>query len=366
MKLTFNKYLLLLCSALLMLSSCKNLQKTQKTNQAPSTTIPTTNLQELKDGKTVEYMTEAAGEVLILKDELEPFFEELGNLELEIRLMDSFKENDRAANIQQFKDQMAASVQEWQEEELAFVKEIFEEAYVLCSQITPELFPENLQLILTDGTEENNAFYTRDAAIIIPRPTMQRMNNEKGRERFLQTMVHEVFHVYSRLNPEKQRKLYEMIGYDRIENLDIGSMLQKRKLTNPDGVDYRFKINVVKPNGDAVPTVLMIYSKHPEFTPENGSFFQYLAYDLFEIEKTKEGDWRVKEGDNPTAIPINKVSGFREQVGNNTDYIIHPDEILADNVAILAMSKKTGKLPSRVDEEGRELLEKVERILKEK
>ncbi|MGB1241279.1 MAG: hypothetical protein ACPG49_02085 [Chitinophagales bacterium] len=240
MKVIFNThYLLFFCSIFFIISSCKNLQKTQKTP------IPSSlNLQKLKDGKTVEYMTEEAGEVLILKDELEPFFEELGDLELEIRLMDNFKENDRAANIQQFKDQMKTSVQEWKADELVFVKEIFEEAYFLCSQISPSLFPKKLQLILTDGTEENNAFYTRDAAIIIPRPTMQRMNNDKGRERFLQTMIHEVFHVYSRLNPEKQRQLYETIGYEDIENLNIGSMLQKRKLTNPDGVDYRFKINI--------------------------------------------------------------------------------------------------------------------------
>ncbi|MGB0930971.1 MAG: hypothetical protein ACPGVB_09365 [Chitinophagales bacterium] len=364
MKVIFNThYLLFFCSIFFIISSCKNLQKTQKTPIPPRTTISSSNLQQLKGGKMVEYMTEEAGEVLILKDDLEPFFEELGDLELEIRLKDNFKENDRAANIQQFKDQMKASVQEWKADELTFVKEIFEEAYSLCSQVTPELFPKNLQLILTDGTEENNAFYTRDAAIIIPRPTMQRMNNDKGRERFLQTMIHEVFHVYSRLNPEKQHQLYETIGYEKIENLDIGSMLQKRKLTNPDGVDYRFKINVVKSNGDAVPTILMIYSKHDEFTSENGSFFQYLAYDLFEIEAVDNG-WQVVNGDEPTPLGIQKVSGFREQIGNNTDYIIHPDEVLADNVAILVMSKKTGKLPSRVDENGKGLLDKIERILR--
>ncbi len=363
MKIIFNaSYILLICSALFIISSCKNLQKTQQTPTSSTAAISTSTIQQLQDGKTVEYMTQTAGQSLILKDELEPFFNELGDLELEIRLMGDLKGTDRKAHIQQFKNQMEASVQVWQAEELAFVKEIFEEAYVLCKQITPELFPKNLQLILTDGSEENNAFYTRDAAIIIPRPTIQRMNNDKGREQFLKTMIHEVFHVYSRLHPNKQRQLYEAIGYEKIENLDIGSFLQKHKLTNPDGVDYRFKINVVKPNGDAVPTILMIYSKHPTFTSENGGFFQYLAYDLFEIEAVDKG-WKVVNGDAPTPLGIQKVSGFREQIGNNTDYIIHPDEILADNVAILAMSKKTGKLPSRVDEEGKKLLKRIEGIV---
>ncbi|MEZ4885297.1 MAG: hypothetical protein R3E32_11265 [Chitinophagales bacterium] len=363
MKLHFNlSYFLFFCNILFLLPSCKNLQKAQQTS---TTILPTSNIQQLKDGKTVEYMTKETGQKIILKDELEPFFEELGDLELEIRLMKNLEESARSSNIQAFKDRMAASVQEWKTDELTFVKEIFEEAYSLCSQITLSLFPDNLQLILTDGSEENGAFYTRDAAIIIPRPTMQRMNNEKGRERFLQTMIHEVFHVYSRLHPDKKRQLYETIGYEKIENLNIGSMLQKRKLTNPDGVDYRYKINVVKPDGEAVPVILMIYSKHPEFTSENGNFFQYLAYDLFEIKQVK-GGWQVVDGDEPTPLGIQKVSGFREQIGNNTDYIIHPDEVLADNVAIMVMTQKTGKLPSRVDEDGKKLLERIEGILKEK
>lgn len=365
MKPIFNtSYLLLLCSFLFIISSCKNLQKTQQAPTSPTTSISAPNIQQLENGKTVEYMSKEAGQELILKDELEPFFGELGDLELEIRLLGDLKGANRADHIQQFKDLTAASVQEWQAEELKQVKAVFEEAYALCSQITPDLFPENLQLILTNGTEENNAFYTRDAAIIIPRPNLQMMQYEKGKTQFLQTMIHEVFHVYSRLNPDKQRQLYELIGYEKIENLDIGAFLQNRKLTNPDGVDYRFKINVVKPDGTAIPAILMIYSKHSEFTPENGTFFKYLAYDFFEIEKTKEDGWQVKEGNKPTPIPINKVSGFREQVGNNTDYVIHPDEILADNVAILVMSKKSGELPSRVDEAGKELLEKIEGILK--
>ena len=33
------------------------------------------------------------------------------------------------------------------------------------------------------------------------------------------------------------------------------------------------------------------------------------------------------------------VSGFTEQVGRNTDYIIHPEEILADNFALLVLNE---------------------------
>jgi len=34
-------------------------------------------------------------------------------------------------------------------------------------------------------------------------------------------------------------------------------------------------------------------------------------------------------------LDVSKVQGFYEQVGSNTDYIIHPEEILADNFKFL-------------------------------
>ncbi len=361
MKLSFNFfYHSLFLSVFLFLFSCKSLQKVQNNQDNSSLQI-----QQLEGGKTVEYVSKSEGKVLILKDDLEPFFEELGDLELEIRLQGKLEGNSRADHINQFKEFMAGSVLEWDSVEIAEVKVIFEEVYELCNQVSPHLFPKNLQLILTNGKEENGAYYTRDAAIIIPRPNVKRIATEMGRKHFLSTMVHEVFHVYSRLHPKKQLELYQLIGYEKIDQLDIGSMLKKRKLTNPDGVNYRYKIEVTSSNGKTIPTILMIYSKHPKFEAEKGSFFQYLAFDLFEIEQVAKG-WQVVNGDKPTPLPINKVSGFREQVGNNTDYIIHPDEILADNVAILAISKKEGELPSRVDEFGKELLEEIEGGVKQK
>ena len=35
-----------------------------------------------------------------------------------------------------------------------------------------------------------------------------------------------------------------------------------------------------------------------------------------------------------------RVSGFFEQVGRNTDYLIHPEEILAENFALLVLNER--------------------------
>jgi hypothetical protein len=46
----------------------------------------------------------------------------------------------------------------------------------------------------------------------------------------------------------------------------------------------------------------------------------------------------LREGD-PVLLAISEISGFSEQVGRNTGYIIHPEEILADNFSLMVTGR---------------------------
>ena len=61
-------------------------------------------------------------------------------------------------------------------------------------------------------------------------------------------------------------------------------------------------------------------------------------------------------------VPDDAMISFFDQIKFNTQYIIHPDEILADNFMILAMHKK---YPDRysLDEQGLALLEQIKNTL---
>lgn len=48
---------------------------------------------------------------------------------------------------------------------------------------------------------------------------------------------------------------------------------------------------------------------------------------------------------HPELLTIEQVSGFYEQVGRNTEYIIHPEEILADNFRLILLGIKNPKSP---------------------
>ena len=117
--------------------------------------------------------------------------------------------------------------------------------------------------------------------------------------------------------------------------------------------------------GEPSRAILVTYSKLPEFTPEVKGLFSYVTFGLFEVRLSGES-WKVvadQRGD-PRSINPETARGFFEQIGRNTPYIIHPEEILADNVAILALSKLHPELAGPADIPNPELLSKIEAILK--
>jgi hypothetical protein len=66
----------------------------------------------------------------------------------------------------------------------------------------------------------------------------------------------------------------------------------------------------------------------------------------------------VVEGSSPKLVGMPGISGFMEQVGRNTQYIIHPEEILADNFAMLVLGEPNVPSP--------EVLQKMREVLMRK
>ena len=62
-------------------------------------------------------------------------------------------------------------------------------------------------------------------------------------------------------------------------------------------------------------------------------------------------------------VPDDAMPSFFDQIKYNTQYIIHPDEVLADNFMILALSKRDPSSLDDFDEAGKELLKKIENAL---
>ncbi|BDS15081.1 hypothetical protein [Aureispira anguillae] len=298
----------------------------------------------------------------VIIDEKEDFFSKVANLEMSIQLKQNLEEQPRATVLEQYKKMLQEDLMEFSKEEKEVTQKIFDKALELCYKVDPNLKLPEIFLIKTKGKYYGaSVFYTRDNSIIIPAP-MLNMDKDANNETFLSTMIHEIFHIYSRYNKDKRDALYQRIGFEKLPNLNLSEFLKERVLYNPDGVDLRYAITVKDPKTNrtfkAIPA---IYSRYKNYQAEMPAFFGYLTFQLFEV-RDRAGQWSVVNKD--VGYSIDDISGFWEQVGKNTQYNIHPDELCADNFVILALSKENGgKNLNALSKEGQQLVKDLEAII---
>jgi hypothetical protein len=258
---------------------------------------------------------------------------------------------DRPVSEEEFLNFVGANVSDWTQEEMDTVQTSLERVQTLLHDL-PLPFPATVQLIKTTGAEEGNAAYTRGTAIVIP--TMELTRDQKHLEKLI---CHELFHVLSRQNPELRKRLYAIIGFTECDEIELPRDLASRKITNPDAPrnDHFIRLQCGGRECLAVP---ILFSNTKVYNVERGGdFFDYLNFQFLVVEKDSNRR-RLKvvyENSTPKLVEPQAVSGFFEQVGRNTQYIIHPEEILADNFALLILGEQNAPSP--------EILQKMKEVL---
>lgn len=184
-------------------------------------------------------------------------------------------------------------------------------------------FPDTVFLVKTSGAEEGGApAYTRQNAIVLSESLLS--GNKSNLKRIL---VHELFHILSRSNPEFRRTMYDIIGFKGCNEVSYPADLEDLRITNPDA-PYNDSYITVQYAGEPAHCMMILYANKPY---GGGSLFQYMNIGLLRVEAV--GDSMQVQYHNGQAVvfKIEEVDGFFEQTGRNTLYIIHPEEILADN-----------------------------------
>ncbi|MBK8886264.1 MAG: hypothetical protein IPN46_06780 [Saprospiraceae bacterium] len=70
------------------------------------------------------------------------------------------------------------------------------------------------------------------------------------------------------------------------------------------------------------------HSKFGTFRPEAPMFFDYLHFDLYNSLSDRSDHYMVTSTpDGKTLIPMEQTPSFLPKIKDNTQYIIHPDEI---------------------------------------
>jgi hypothetical protein len=290
----------------------------------------------VRTGVEAHFATASEGaKILGQKDD---FIERLSAFDRSARL-----KTDRAISEEEFLKFVRGNVLTWTDPEK-------EKIAAAMSAIQPALeklpfsLPKKISLIKTTGAEEGGAFYTRDTAIVMP----EKETGAASAESLQKTIAHELFHILSRANRELREKLYAVIGFTPCPEVELPADLRPRKITNPDAPrnDHAVKVLVA---GKEVRCVPILFSKTEKYDPaRGGEFFNYLEF-KFLVPAISPAPAKV--------VGPEEVSGFFEQIGRNTDYIIHPEEILAENFAILVRGSRDVPSP--------EITNKIRHVLSE-
>jgi hypothetical protein len=198
--------------------------------------------------------------------------------------------------------------------------------------------PPTILLIQTTGKEEGDAAYCRRHAVILPRryvgfaaPQLERI------------VIHELFHVLSSHNESLRNSLYEIIGFRPCPEITLPDSLADLKITNPDGpsLSHYIELDVGGQRRLAVP---LLYSEERFDPAQSRSFFGYLKFRLLVVQRNGDQWFVVEEAGQPIMLDPAQTPSFDRQIGRNTKYILHPDEILADNFVHLILH--TPNLPN--------------------
>lgn len=260
-------------------------------------------------------------------------------------------ESDTSVSEEEFLQFARAQVRPWDTADVVTLRKVIASMRETLAPY-PLPFPPMILLIHTTGREEGHAAYCRGHGIVLPSARLHSTRSDQSLEDLL---IHELFHILSRSNPHLRQELYGIVGFRPCDDVQLPAPLRSRRITNPDAPSLGWYIRLRQPgrNVDAVP---VLYSSSPRFDPHDGrGLFHYLEFRLMEVQQ-REGQWvPVIRNRQPVLLQPGNVPDYERQIGKNTRYIIHPEEVLAVNFVHLVRERDSLASPW--------VLERMKRVL---
>lgn len=253
------------------------------------------------------------------------------------------KNKSKEGSLAKWKVLGAKSVSNWTDKERT---RLLNQLYVLDSILDINQFQLNIpqEIVFIKSTMEHEGGaegYTRGRCIVLKEGVTQ-MNDRQLRE----ILLHELFHVISRFDAALRKDLYQLIGFTVCNEIELPKSLLDLKISNPDA-PFKDSYIKVKKDDSVLECMMLLYAEKPY---EGGSFFNYMKIGLVKLD----GQTTKKVAQNnglPIIYGLESVENFFEQIGFNTNYIIDPEEAMADNFVYAVLndtSKPTQALLSQI------------------
>ena len=276
-----------------------------------------------------EFATVQQGRAIITaRDE---YVQRLSPLERALKM-----KSEAAVSEAEYLQRLAASIQPWPESEREAVQAALDSIRPRLTELNLPL-PRRVVFVRFTGGVEGNAPHTRGDAVLLTEESLTRA------DLLAHLIAHELFHIASRQDKAWRDVMYATIGFMPIEEVALPPALAARKVTNPDAPRVDVAIKVQTGLGSAWVTPLVHATVDRYDAHQGGEFIKYMKLSWLEVGRGEVLPTRA-EVLQPQLHETAQLRGFVEQVGRNTGYIIHPEEILAENFAQLATGK-TGPSP---------------------
>ncbi|MBL8218740.1 MAG: hypothetical protein JNL62_05905 [Bryobacterales bacterium] len=200
-----------------------------------------------------------------------------------------------------------------------------------------------VELVKSTGMDEFNAPYTRARAVILPasRASLPAANSRAAF--FL--LAHELFPVLSREDSTLQDQLYALLGFKVVSGFEYPAELEATRGSNPDAFEYLHVLAVQTASGRADVMPLVQTSRTVSEVLRLSSFFEALDVVLLAVD-TNTG--KAVRNENGQLVKFSFANtDWVPQMQRNSSYIIHPEELLADNFATLMEWRAEGNVPAR-------------------
>ena len=313
-------------------------------------TITSCKTQKVKSETFLVILDSLKASKEIIVEDRDVYFKKLQPLEIAIMMNKETpfsSQNNAQDSLVQW---LGSQVLNFTHDDKTFIDSVFTEAKKRIKALNPELMPDTIKLVkINPAPYGEKVYFTRNKTIYFPQSAF----TTKSFEKELAVMVHEIWHVISRLHPELRDKTYPLIGFEKHKrSIKIPEDLSKKVITNPDASFMDYAVDL-----DGTLAIPLLTSKFKAYTKANPYFFDYVDFNLFPI--LKDNSLGTK------GILDERTDVFFRKIKDNTNYIIHPEEIIAENFQLLVYANYENRY-DRFSNEGKDLILQLKKVLEQK
>lgn len=224
----------------------------------------------------------------------------------------------------EFVDYVAAQVRAFQPAQIEKLAVMTERVGAALNELgLMDLVPAEIEVVQTSGAEEGfgpifDLSYTRNHVMYINTRALALISR--------QLLLHELLHVMCSERPALQERLFASLGFLPVGAPSLRPEHAAIRLTMPENATPRHALRA-RFEGHSVLAMPLTFVPEP-----------YTSGGMVDVSVSL---WGIlgPHNDVTALVPIEKLEGWEEQLGKNTQMLASPEEVLAENFVLLVLGK---------------------------